>query len=113
MEKKMTTPTDLLCCGFPNEFRIFLDYTCTHCFDDKPDYSYPHKLFHNLFVWEGYQYDYIFDWSIQMNTSDDNGGSQSQKVNVGRRKVLQEEGDHCASDRMYVHPCCNFPALAH
>jgi len=27
MEKKKTTPTDLLCCGFPSEFGIFLNYT--------------------------------------------------------------------------------------
>ena len=28
MVKKMMTPTDLLCCGLPNEFGIFLSYTC-------------------------------------------------------------------------------------
>jgi casein kinase I family protein HRR25 len=35
MEKKMTTPTDLLCCGIPNEFGIFLNYTRALRFDDK------------------------------------------------------------------------------
>jgi casein kinase I family protein HRR25 len=39
MEKKMTTPTNLLCCGFLNEFSIFLNYTHALCFDDRPDYS--------------------------------------------------------------------------
>ena len=28
MEKKMTTPTNLLYRGFPSEFGIFLNYTC-------------------------------------------------------------------------------------
>jgi len=64
MEKKMTTPTDLLCRGFPNEFGIFLNYCRALRFDDKPDYSYLHKLFRDLFIREGYQYDYVFDWSI-------------------------------------------------
>ena len=32
MEKKMTTSTDLLCCGFPNEFGIFLNHTCVAAF---------------------------------------------------------------------------------
>lgn len=45
MEKKMTTPTDLLCRGIPNEFGIFLNYTRALRFDDKPDYSYLRKLF--------------------------------------------------------------------
>jgi len=35
MEKKMTTPTDLLCHGIPNVFGIFLNYTRALRFDDK------------------------------------------------------------------------------
>ncbi|KAK7453495.1 serine/threonine protein kinase [Stygiomarasmius scandens] len=64
MEKKMTTPTDLLCQWFPDEFGIFLNYTRTLGFDDKPDYSGLRKLFRELFVREGYRYDYVFDWSV-------------------------------------------------
>lgn len=99
MEKKMTTPTDLLCRGFPNEFGIFLNYTRALRFDDKPDYSYLRKLFRDLFVREGYQYDYVFDWSVQRNTQDDAAGT-SAKATAGRRKVVQEEEDHRASDRL-------------
>ncbi|KAK9694299.1 serine/threonine protein kinase [Basidiobolus ranarum] len=64
MEKKMTTPTELLCRNFPNEFAIYLNYTRSLRFDDKPDYSYLRKLFRDLFIREGFQYDYIFDWTI-------------------------------------------------
>ncbi|RHZ75612.1 hypothetical protein Glove_212g42 [Diversispora epigaea] len=64
MEKKMTTPTELLCRAFPNEFAIYLNYTRSLRFDDKPDYSYLRKLFRDLFVREGFQYDYVFDWTI-------------------------------------------------
>ncbi|CAG7848630.1 Casein kinase I homolog hhp1 [Serendipita indica DSM 11827] len=70
MEKKMTTPTDLLCRGFPNEFGIFLNYCRALRFDDKPDYSYLRKLFRDLFVREGFQYDYVFDWSVQQRNED-------------------------------------------
>ncbi|KAF8549241.1 hypothetical protein OG21DRAFT_1488702 [Imleria badia] len=55
MEKKMTTPTDLLFRSFANEFGIFLNYTCALCFDYKPNYLYLHKLFRDLFVHEGFQ----------------------------------------------------------
>ena len=98
MEKKMTTPTEVLCRGFPNEFAIYLNYTRSLRFDDKPDYSYLRKLFRDLFVREGYQYDYVFDWSMQRAMED--GGSSSQKATQGRRKVLQEEEEHRVSDRM-------------
>ena len=63
VEKKMTTPTDLLCRGFPNEFGIFLTYCSALRFDENPDYSYLRKLLRDLFIREGYQYDYVFDWS--------------------------------------------------
>ena len=64
MEKKMTTPTEVLCRGFPNEFSIYLNYTRSLRFDDKPDYSYLRKIFRDLFVRESFQYDYVFDWTI-------------------------------------------------
>uniref|UniRef100_A0A1D1XPF8 non-specific serine/threonine protein kinase n=1 Tax=Anthurium amnicola TaxID=1678845 RepID=A0A1D1XPF8_9ARAE len=73
MEKKMTTPTELLCRGFPNEFAIYLNYTRSLRFDDKPDYSYLRKLFRDLFVREGYQYDYVFDWTIFKSERDGKG----------------------------------------
>jgi len=100
MEKKMTTPSDLLCRGFPNEFAIFLNYTRALRFDDKPDYSYLRKLFRDLFVREGYQYDYVFDWSVQRSVQDNGAGPS--KSGAGRRKVVQEEEapEPRSSDRM-------------
>jgi casein kinase I family protein HRR25 len=87
MEKKMTTPTDLLCRGFPNEFGIFLNY------------SYLRKLVRDLFTREGYQYDYVFDWSVQRGAQDEVAGA-SPKAAGGRRKVVQEdEGEPRTSDR--------------
>ena len=64
MEKKMTTPTEILYRGFPNEFAIYLNFTRSLRFDDKPDYSYLRKIFRDLFVREGFQYDYVFDWTV-------------------------------------------------
>lgn len=65
MEKKMTTPADVLCRGLHQEFAIYLNYVRSLRFDDKPDYSYLRKLFRDLFVREGFQYDYVFDWTIR------------------------------------------------
>ena len=96
MEKKMSTPADALCRGFPNEFQILLSYSRALRFDDKPDYAYLRKMFRDLFVREGYQYDYVFDWSVQRNTQD-----EEAKAAASRRKVVQEEeGELRASDRM-------------
>merc|ERR1719399_1901960 len=63
-EKKMSTPVEVLCKGFPSEFATYLNYCRALRFDDKPDYAYLRKMFKDLFFREGYTYDYVFDWTI-------------------------------------------------
>ncbi|KAL5476549.1 HRR25_3 [Sanghuangporus weigelae] len=89
MERKMITPTDLLCRGFPNEFGIFLNHCCALRFDDKPDYSYLRKFFRDLFFREGYQYNYVFDWSVQRSTQDE--ADSTANGTAGRRKDIKED----------------------
>ncbi|KAF3625877.1 Casein kinase I isoform delta [Capsicum annuum] len=33
-------------------------------FEDKPDYAYLKRIFRDLFIREGFQFDYVFDWTI-------------------------------------------------
>lgn len=82
MEKKMTTPTESLCRGFPNEFAIYLNYTRSLRFDDKPDYSYLRKIFRDLFVREGFQYDYVFDWTVYKYQKNSQSIAQSAALHV-------------------------------
>jgi len=63
-DKKMSTPVETLCKGFPSEFATFLNYSRSLRFDDKPDYQYLRKLLRDLFIKEGYKYDAVFDWTI-------------------------------------------------
>jgi len=65
MEKKMSTPAEILGRGLPVEFVHYLNYTRSLRFEDKPDYTYLRRLFRDLFIREGYKYDYIFDWAVQ------------------------------------------------
>ncbi|XP_033095295.1 casein kinase I-like isoform X1 [Anneissia japonica] len=63
-EKKMSTPIETLCKGYPSEFSTYLNYTRSLRFDEKPDYSYLRQLFRNLFHRQGFTYDYVFDWNM-------------------------------------------------
>jgi len=63
-EKKMSTPIEELCRGFPAEFATYLNYCRTLRFDEKPDYSYLRQLLRNLFHRQGFTYDYVFDWNM-------------------------------------------------
>ncbi|KAL8167581.1 LOW QUALITY PROTEIN: hypothetical protein V2J09_009080 [Rumex salicifolius] len=77
-EKKMLTPIEasilnsvdrmlsmpVLCKNYPSEFTSYFHYCRSLRFDDKPDYSYLKRLFRDLFIREGYQFDYVFDWTM-------------------------------------------------
>ncbi|CAI5471134.1 unnamed protein product [Closterium sp. Yama58-4] len=63
-EKKMSTPIEVLCKGYPTELASYFHYCRSLRFDDKPDYAYLKRLFRDLFIREGFQFDYVFDWTI-------------------------------------------------
>ncbi|KAK1428416.1 hypothetical protein QVD17_17250 [Tagetes erecta] len=63
-EKKVLTPVEVLCKSYPSEFISYFHYCRSLRFEDKPDYSYLKRLFRDLFIREGYQFDYIFDWTV-------------------------------------------------
>eukprot|EP00445_Apocalathium_hangoei_P091047 CAMPEP_0204245708 /NCGR_PEP_ID=MMETSP0361-20130328/97771_1 /ASSEMBLY_ACC=CAM_ASM_000343 /TAXON_ID=268821 /ORGANISM="Scrippsiella Hangoei, Strain SHTV-5" /LENGTH=415 /DNA_ID=CAMNT_0051218917 /DNA_START=59 /DNA_END=1308 /DNA_ORIENTATION=+ len=73
MEKKMSTPVETLCKHFPTEFVTYLNYCRSLRFEDRPDYAYLRRLLKDLFFREGYQYDFVFDWTILNYNSGDAG----------------------------------------
>ncbi|XP_046992929.1 casein kinase I isoform X2 [Schistocerca americana] len=63
-EKKMSTPVEVLCKGFPAEFAMYLNYCRGLRFEESPDYMYLRQLFRILFRTLNHQYDYTFDWTM-------------------------------------------------
>ncbi|KAK4780990.1 hypothetical protein SAY87_017096 [Trapa incisa] len=63
-EKKVATSIEALCRGYPSEFASYFHYCRSLRFDDKPDYAYLKRIFRDLFIREGFQFDYVFDWTI-------------------------------------------------
>ncbi|KAG0500492.1 hypothetical protein HPP92_000564 [Vanilla planifolia] len=63
-EKKVSTSIEAFCRGYPSEFASFFHYCRSLRFEDKPDYAYLKRLFRDLFIREGFQFDYVFDWTI-------------------------------------------------
>lgn len=64
MEKKMGTQIEVLCKGYPSEFVNYLNYCRSLRFEDKPDYAYLRRSLKDLFFREGFQFDYVFDWTV-------------------------------------------------
>ncbi|KAF6992588.1 hypothetical protein CFC21_112277 [Triticum aestivum] len=63
-DMKMATSPEELCRGHPAEFASYLIYCRSLGFEDEPDYAYLRKLFKDLFVQQGFEYDYVYDWMV-------------------------------------------------
>eukprot|EP00817_Percolomonadidae_sp_ATCC50343_P003072 CAMPEP_0117422572 /NCGR_PEP_ID=MMETSP0758-20121206/3384_1 /TAXON_ID=63605 /ORGANISM="Percolomonas cosmopolitus, Strain AE-1 (ATCC 50343)" /LENGTH=246 /DNA_ID=CAMNT_0005205271 /DNA_START=158 /DNA_END=895 /DNA_ORIENTATION=+ len=61
-QKKITTPIETLCAGFPIELAKYLKYARSLRFEEKPDYVRCRKEFRELFAKENYERDYVYDW---------------------------------------------------
>ncbi|KAK7791213.1 hypothetical protein R5R35_009248 [Gryllus longicercus] len=78
-EKKMSTPIEELCKGYPGEFPTYLNYCRALRFEERPDYSYLRQLFRNLFHRQGFTYDYVFDWNMLKFGGSRHGGPEEQR----------------------------------
>ena len=50
---------DELCMDVPDEFKKYMDYVQAMGFCGKPDYSRHRRMFRDLFVRPGFEYDYV------------------------------------------------------
>ncbi|XP_016467877.1 casein kinase 1-like protein 1 isoform X2 [Nicotiana tabacum] len=64
-EKKVSTSIEDLCRGYPTEFALYFQYCRSLQFEEEPDYAYLKKIFRDLFIREGFQFDYVFDWVLR------------------------------------------------
>ena len=62
-EKKKTTPIEILCQGFPDEFTKYLEYVRRLDFYEDPDYTYLRGLFVILSDKKKWRRDSVFDWT--------------------------------------------------
>ncbi|XP_027343780.1 casein kinase 1-like protein 3 isoform X3 [Abrus precatorius] len=63
-QKKLSTPIEVLCKSHPVEFASYFHYCHSLTFDQRPDYGFLKRLFRDLFAREGYEFDFVFDWTI-------------------------------------------------
>lgn len=68
-EKKIATPVEIMCDGLPSEFATFLTEVRRLDFPDQPDYAFYRQMFRDLFIREGFIYDYQYDWVLRAQTA--------------------------------------------
>jgi len=91
MEKKISTPIDLLCKGCPEEFQVFLHFTRDLRFDDRPDYSFLKRLLKGVCDREGYDFDNNFDWNLKIQDKEIENDAEKLKTFEYLRDNNKEE----------------------
>lgn len=64
MEKKLSTPLELLCKDIPSQFKELLAYSRDLEFEEEPDYEKIKGLFTQLMKNESYEMDYTYTWNL-------------------------------------------------
>jgi len=83
-DSKHKQPLEKLCQGCPSEFLLYFRYIRSLKFTDKPDYSGLRKRFRDLFLRNGYTWDYVFDWCVVQNALE----VQKRPYDLSSRAVL-------------------------
>ncbi|EGR32739.1 hypothetical protein IMG5_071820 [Ichthyophthirius multifiliis] len=88
MEKKLSTPVEVLCKGFPDEFVKYLAYCRNIRFDEKPDYNYCLSLFKERFQKEGFENDNDFDWIALAKERKKQGLCQDNSIKQNKELII-------------------------
>ncbi|GMM38776.1 serine/threonine protein kinase [Saccharomycopsis crataegensis] len=90
MEKKVTTPIEVLCKGLPNIFERYFEYVKNLRFEDKPDYGFLRGIFRDYYLEQHYRYDYIYDWTIvkyqQAKLAQKNSNGEEEEAGASNQK---------------------------
>jgi serine/threonine protein kinase len=68
-ERKISTSVEALCQGLPSEFGKFISEARRLDFLDRPDYPFYRQMFRDLFIREGFSFDYKYDWVVRQQPS--------------------------------------------
>ncbi|CAA0814317.1 casein kinase I-like 3 [Striga hermonthica] len=100
-EKKLSTPIEVLCKSHPVEFASYFHYCHSLTFDQRPDYGFLKRLFRELFAREGYEFDYVFDWTILKY--------QQAQINKTQKRPIAGESSQAAPMVVEKHTGNNAP----
>ena len=92
-------PIEQICAGLPAEFSNYLHYCRSLRFEDKPDYPYLKQVFLDLLHKEGYDYDYVFDWTI-VDRIDKNPALPVEKVQSNQHQPSLDVNDGVSADNV-------------
>lgn len=111
LERKQATHPDLLCKGYPPEFKEYFAHCLSLGFEDRPDYRYLKRIFRDLFERQSFEDDGVFDWDIlkktqqQARAGDTSATGAETSMAQGQGDATNAMGDNTgAADNNSVPP---------
>lgn len=86
LKKKRDTDIQTLCRDLPPEFSLYFTYVRSLQFEERPDYAYLRKIFHEIFIRNNFKRDEEFDWVPIFRVFNDY--NDSSKLYFRKRKLL-------------------------
>ncbi|CAL4959164.1 unnamed protein product [Urochloa decumbens] len=99
-EKKISTPIEVLCKSCPVEFASYFHYCHSLTFDQRPDYAFVKRLFRDLFTRQGYEFDYVFDWTVLKYKQ---GQKQKQSPGASSRPIRADVQKQAGVNGVFHH----------
>lgn len=94
LERKQASHPEILCRGYPNEFRDYFAHCSALGFEDRPDYRYLKRILKELFEKQGYEDDGLYDWdAIKKQEEGAEGGAAAMAMGGGAGAVNPGAGD--------------------
>ena len=94
-EKKISTGLDVLCQGFPDEFKTFIQYARDLKFEDRPDYSYLKNIIRQMCEKNQLSFNYNkYDWILKKNSDNKNGDEEHKESNKNKDKDKDKDKDN-------------------
>ena len=114
LAKKKETSSEVLCMGFPEEFREFVEYTRNLEYTEQPNYDMLRNKFVNLVTKKnGESFDYIYDWTTESDLKKRKDEvidfAPSTNYPVSEKKSTQKEMESLNSKKKLnpIHPPIN------
>eukprot|EP00913_Durusdinium_trenchii_P024512 g23011.t1 len=101
-----------LCKDLPGQFEEYLTYCRKLQFEERPDYGYLRQLLRDAFAQEGFQLDFVYDWSLvgklktdpPSKAKDHRCEQRDNKRRPRGRRHHKNHEDHRQDGEIRIHP---------
>ena len=102
-EVKVNTPIHDLCLGYPEEMATYMTYCRNLGFEETPNYDYLRRLFRDLYNKCCFEFDFIYDWTIQKFRATPDENEDMQPPEEEEKAIAGRDNTSTIPDSLKAH----------